>query len=152
MKTPASIKGHPLHPMLIPLPLGLWIFSWIADLIWLSGWGSQLWQEIAFYTLGGGLVGAFLAAIPGLMDYLSLTDSHVKKIGTRHLTVNLIIIMICVINVWMRADGISYEGAFALSTLNIMLLGLSGWLGGELVYKHGVAVDTPPVLRTTGKR
>ena len=138
--------------MLIPLPLGLWIFSWIADLIWLSGWESQLWQEIAFYTLAGGLVGAVLAAIPGLVDFLSLTDPHVKRIGTWHLTINLIIIVLYVVNVWMRAAGVADEGAFALSTISIILLGISGWLGGELVYKHGVAVDTQHVLKTTSKR
>ena len=41
MRTPASIKGHPLHVMVIPLPLGLWIFSWVADLIYISGWGER---------------------------------------------------------------------------------------------------------------
>jgi len=137
--------------MLIPLPLGLWIFSWIADVVWLLGWGSQVWQDVALFTLGGGLVGAVLAAVPGLIDFLSLTNPHMKNIGTWHLTTNLIIVLVYAINLWMRLADVSYGGGFALSTLGILLLGLSGWLGGELVYKHGVAVDTQHVLKTTGK-
>lgn len=150
MMTPASIKGHPLHVMLIPLPLGLWIFSWVADLIYVSGWGEQ-WRAVAFYTIGGGVVGALLAAIPGYFDYRSLTDSHPKKIATWHMTLNLTIVALFGLNLWMRAVDISWEGAFVLSTLGVLLLGISGWLGGELVYKHGVGVDTGHVRRTTEK-
>lgn len=37
MSSPASIMGHSLHPMLIPFPIGLWIFSLVADIICLGG-------------------------------------------------------------------------------------------------------------------
>ena len=152
MRTPASVKGHPLHVMLIPLPLGLWIFSWVADLIYISGWGGEAWRLVAFYTLSGGVVGALLAAIPGYLDFRSLTDPHLKKIGIWHMTLNLTIVALYVVNVWIRAADLSWEGGFVLSTLGVILLGISGWLGGELVYKHGVGVDTGHVLRTTEKR
>jgi uncharacterized membrane protein len=152
MMTPASIKGHPLHVMLIPLPLGLWIFSWVADVIYVSGWGEDVWREVALYTLGGGVVGALLAAIPGYLDFRSLTDPHPKKIGTWHMTLNLTIVLLFMVNFWMRAADLSWNGGFVLSTLGVLLLGISGWLGGELVYKHGVGVDTGHVLRTTNQR
>ena len=32
MTTPASIKGHPLHTILVALPVGLWVFALVADL------------------------------------------------------------------------------------------------------------------------
>ncbi len=151
MITPASIKGHPLHVMLIPLPLGLWIFSWVADLVYASGGGEQ-WRTVAFYTLGGGVVGALLAAIPGYLDFRSLNAPHTKKIATWHMTLNLTIVALFVVNLWMRAADMSWEGGFVLSTLGVLLLGISGWLGGELVYKHGVGVDTRHVLLTPEKR
>ena len=34
MRTPASINGHPVHPMLVTIPIGLWIFSLAADVIY----------------------------------------------------------------------------------------------------------------------
>jgi uncharacterized membrane protein len=56
MSSPASIAGHPIHPMLVPLPIGLWVFSFVADLVALSNGGGGWWPEIAFYTMLGGLV------------------------------------------------------------------------------------------------
>jgi len=66
MSSTASFKGHPLHPILIPLPIGLWIFSIVSDLIFKLGFGGPVWNEVAFYTLGGGIVGALIAALPGI--------------------------------------------------------------------------------------
>ena len=65
MSTPASVARHPLHPILIPLPIGLWVFSLVADLVFLAGWGGATWKAVAWYTMGGGIVGAVLAAVPG---------------------------------------------------------------------------------------
>jgi len=61
----ARIGGHPIHPMIIPFPIGLWVFSLVADVIYL--WrGNPVWKEyIAFYTLLAGLIGAAAAAVPG---------------------------------------------------------------------------------------
>ena len=41
MSSPASFKGHPLHPILVALPIGLWIFSLVSDVIFKMGWGVQ---------------------------------------------------------------------------------------------------------------
>lgn len=51
MANHATIGGHPVHPMIIPFPIGLWVFSLIADVIYL--WrGNPVWRDyIAFYTL-----------------------------------------------------------------------------------------------------
>jgi uncharacterized membrane protein len=55
MSTPASIARHPLHPILVAVPIGLWVFSVAADLIFQFGWGRTVWKDVAFYTLGGGI-------------------------------------------------------------------------------------------------
>jgi uncharacterized membrane protein len=65
MKTPASIAGHPIHPMLVALPIGLWIFSLVCDLVFAFGGASENWRLVAVYTLAGGIIGALLAAVPG---------------------------------------------------------------------------------------
>jgi uncharacterized membrane protein len=58
MRTPASIVKHPIHPMLIVFPIGLWIFSLICDLIRLAGASPDVWATVAFYSMVGGLIGA----------------------------------------------------------------------------------------------
>ena len=61
MRTPDSIAGH---PMLITLPIGLWLFSFACDRIYQFGGEDAVWKTVALYTMAGGVAGALLAAIP----------------------------------------------------------------------------------------
>jgi uncharacterized membrane protein len=149
MASPASIGGHPVHPMIIPFPIGLWVFSLVADLIYL--WrGNPVWiNYIAFYTLLGGIIGAAVAAVPGLIDWLSLKDREVVKIANWHARLNVIALLIFAASFYLRTAGgsemvgRSYTIPIALSVLGVIMISISGYLGGELVFKHGVAVDRP---------
>jgi uncharacterized membrane protein len=151
MGSPASIAKHPLHPMLVPFPIALWIFSFIGDAVYLFGWGDEVWPRIALYAMVGGTVGALAAAVPGYLDWRSITDPQTKRIGLAHMLLNLIIVGLYVVNVLLRATGAtSLLLPILLSAAAILLLGVSGWLGGELVYVHGVSVE-PQAPRPGGK-
>jgi len=147
MASPASIRRHPMHPMLIPFPLALWFFSFIADLLYL--WrGNPIWRDwLAFYTLLGGIIGAVVAAVPGLIDWLALTDRAVVKIANWHARLNVIALIVFALSFYLRTkSGASWvRGSYTLpvllSVLGIILITISGWLGGEMVFKHGVAVE-----------
>jgi uncharacterized membrane protein len=150
MASPASIGGHPVHPMLIPFPIGLWAFSLVADIIYL--WrGNQVWRNyIAFYTLLGGIIGAVAAAVPGLIDWLSIKDRNVVKIANWHARLNVIALLIFAASFYLRTTRGSalvseaYTLPIALSVLGVILISISGYLGGEMVFRHGVAVDQQP--------
>ena len=149
MASPASIGGHPIHPILIPFPIGLWIFSVVADVIYL--WrGNPVWRDyIAFYALLAGIIGAAAAAVFGIIDWLSIRDRPTKRIADWHARLNVIAVVVYIASFYLRTTSgstllsASYSVAFALSLLGVVLIGISGWLGGELVFKHGVAVNTP---------
>ena len=79
MRTPASIAGHPIHPMLIVFPVGLLIFSLICDVISTRSADPSPWALVAFYTMVGGLIGALVAAVPGLIDLLSLATKQSRR-------------------------------------------------------------------------
>ena len=141
MKPPASIGKHPIHPMLIVFPIGLWIFSLISDLIFILR-QNVLWNDIAFYTMLGGLVGALLAAIPGFIDMFSSEDPTTGKIAWNHMILNITVVAVFGINLYLRM--VLQPGVFLpilLSVIGVSLLGFSGWLGGELAYVHGVGVQ-----------
>ena len=72
MRTKANIAKHPIHPMLVAIPIGLWIFSLACDVIRVMGATSPNWQIAAYYTLVGGILGALIAAVPGFIDMLFL--------------------------------------------------------------------------------
>jgi uncharacterized membrane protein len=148
MKTPASIGSHPIHPMLIPFPFALWFFSLVADAIYFVS-GATVWETVAFYTLAGGIVGAVMAAVPGIIDYFSIKDEKVSKIAGWHARLNVLALLVFGASFYLRTgDGMRMiDGSLTipvlLSVFGVILISISGWLGGEMVYKHRVAVEEP---------
>ena len=142
MGSRASFAKHPIHPMLVPFPIALWIFSLLCDVIYGLGWGGPIWNDMAFYTMAGGILGGLATAVPGLVDFLSMSDQQTRKIARTHMILNLVIVGLFIVNLWLRT--VLVPGArlpLILSVTGVILLGLSGWLGGELVYIHGVGVE-----------
>ena len=142
MQTPASIARHPIHPMLVPIPIGLWIFSFVCDLFHAGGASAEAWTTVAFYTMAGGINGALLAALPGLIDLLSLPEGP-RATAIKHMALNLTIVALYIINFAMRWKEPANPGGLVwLSLISLVLLVISGWLGGKMVYEYGVAVAT----------
>jgi uncharacterized membrane protein len=141
MGSPASIKKHPVHPMLVGFPIGLWVFALVCDVVHAAG-GTSVWQTVAIYCIAAGIAGALVAAVPGLIDYFSINEAAMKRIANLHLTVNLVAVVIFAINLWLRfrlpAD--SYL-PLAMSIVGVLALGIGGWLGGEMVFVKGMAVE-----------
>ena len=150
MASRASIGGHPIHPMLIPFPIALLLFSLIADLIYL--WqGNPIWESyVAFYTLLGGLIGGAAAAIPGLIDWATLTDRDAVRVANWHARINIITLVIFSASFYLRtSSGAAWIPSIPMLPIFLSIAGaiglaIAGWLGGELVFKHGVAVFSNP--------
>lgn len=152
MASHASIGGHPIHPILVAFPIGLWVFSLVSDIVYFMGWGGAIWNDVAFYSMAGGIVGALLAAAPGLIDLVSISDPKVKSIGIWHMVINLVVVALFALNLWLRVGGATDARILiGLSLLGVFLVGVSGWLGGEMVFKHGVGVEPQSDARPGGK-
>jgi uncharacterized membrane protein len=150
MRTPAQIAGHPIHPMLVTLPIGMWVFSLVADIIAMRSASAETWHAAALYTMIGGIIGALLAALPGLIDLLSLRDAAIKSTAIKHMGINLTVVALYVINAWTRVNGsVSPNVSLLLSLLAIAMLLVSGWLGGKMVYEAGVAVSATDTAAST---
>jgi uncharacterized membrane protein len=150
MSTPASIAKHPIHPILVSLPIGLWVFSVVADLVFYVGWGGAIWKDVAWYTLGGGIVGALLAAVPGFIDFLTITDARARQAGIVHLVSNIIALVFFGVSFWLRWIAIVSVVPTALSIVGLAALGVAGWFGGELVFVHSMGVTPPEDNRAKG--
>ena len=141
MASPASIKKHPLHPMLVGLPIGLWVFAMFCDMVRAAG-GDAAWRTVAMYCVAGGIVGAFLAAVPGLIDYFSIEEAEMKRIANLHLAINLGAVVVFAVNLWLRFRLPAESNLpLGLSIVGVLAIGLGGWLGGEMVYVKGMAVE-----------
>ncbi len=132
MRTPASIFNHPIYPMLIVFPIGLWIFSLACDLIRLAG---AVHRRV--FSMIGGLIDALCAAVSGFVDLLFYKGGAppVKKFALTHMAINLTAVVLYAINIGLRATGPtnlgrSLSAPLVLSIIGVALLLVSGWLGG----------------------
>ena len=138
MTTRVTIANHPVHAMLVTLPIGLWVFSLVSDIVYVST-GDGRWETTAYFTLGGGIVGALLAAVPGLLDFVGLHEPRERRVGVMHMILNLAIAALQAINFWLRTQESTRPSiAVSLSIIAVAALFVSGWLGGQLVHVLGV--------------
>ena|SRR6266404_2115802 len=157
MKTRASFAGEPVHPMFVHYPIALWTTSVVTDVIFYFHRNTSL-VLISKFLIAAGIVGAILAAVPGLIDWLTITDPAAKKTGTLHLILNVSALLLFGVSLYLRmkhygaaAAGYHLQVPFAVSVAGLVDMMIAASLGGKLVYKYRMGVDesagspTPPL-------
>lgn len=148
MESHFKLLGHPVHPILVNLPIGSYIGSLIFDLVYL--WrGDPLWYEMAFWLMGIGIIGHVSAAGSGLVDFFALSKDRTAAAyptARLHLIIGAVLLAVYLVNFYLRwSTGLpphsSSRWPILLSLIGNGILGVQGWLGGELVYRHGVGVE-----------
>lgn len=133
--------------MLVVFPIGLWVFSFVSDLIYYFGSGAAVWNDVAYRAMAGGIIGALLAAIPGFVDFLTL-EGRRRTTAAVHMSINLALVVLFAINFYVRTLGVPVDSyPTILSLIGIAGLAVSGWLGGQLVYVYSTAVECETELR-----
>jgi nitrite reductase/ring-hydroxylating ferredoxin subunit/uncharacterized membrane protein len=144
MRSKAQLKSHPIHPMLVSLPIGLWIGGFVFDLLAFAGVEPRL-ASAGFYCAIAGCVGAVLAAVPGVIDLFGAVPprSSARSRGYIHGGLNTLALLVFIAVAWHR--GSAYEApdhiSLLLSASGGVMIGISGWLGGTLVYRNQIGVD-----------
>ena len=139
LRSTAAVRGHPIHQLLVPLPIGLFVAALVSDIVFVAD-GSSEWAVASRWLLAGGIVGALLAALAGLADFAGNSRIRAIRDAWLHLFANLSIVLIEGINLILRLPDarIADSLGIVLSALAVLLLLFSGWKGGELVYRYGV--------------
>jgi uncharacterized membrane protein len=142
VESKAKIMGHPIHPILVPFPLGLLTTSFVFDVVHLLT-GNGKWSEISFWMIAAGVIGGLAAAVFGLIDWLAIpSGTRAKVVGLWHGTTNVVMVTLFIVSWVLRADAPGAPGTIAvlLSFVAVGLASLGGFLGGELVVRLGVGV------------
>ena len=143
MKSKATLAGHPIHPMLIPFPLALWATSFVVDILFYFLRHPTL-LVVAKFMIAAGCLAAIAAAIFGIIDWLSIKNGDVKKVANWHARLNIAALVVFAISLLLRMGryselvGRKLTIPFLLSLVGVILIAISGWLGGELVFRYGV--------------
>src|SRR5215210_4940367 len=148
MESKAKALGHPIHQMLIPFPFGLLATAVSFDVIYLI-WDSPAVATVSYWRIAAGVVGGFLAAPFGLIDWFAIPQgTRAKSVGLVHGLGNVVVLLLFIGSWWLRrgvdtSPGVYAPGttAFILSFAGFALAVLTGWLGGELVDRLAVGVD-----------
>ena len=143
MRARATSLGHPIHPMLIVFPLGLFPVAVIFDLIyWFTK--NPTWAQVSYWVIAAGIIGALLAAVFGLIDWLKIPDgTRAKTVGLVHGITNVIVAGLFIVSWLVRRPNPTAPDMLdiALGVIAVLLALFSGWLGGELVYRLNMGVD-----------
>jgi uncharacterized membrane protein len=144
MESKIKLFGHPVHPMLIVYPVGLFSIAVLFDILFLV-FGNAALPTVSFYVIGAGVVGGLLAAVFGFIDWLALpNNSRAKRIGGWHGLGNFVIVVLFAVSWLVRrgdANLVPNGTALLLSFVGLGMALITAWIGGELVYRLGVGVD-----------
>ena len=144
MESRAKVLGHPLHQMLIVIPLGAFILAVVFDGVYYFGDRTPRWADISYWLVVSGLIGGLVAAVPGAIDWSAIpSGTRAKAIGTWHGLGNLLVVGLYGASWYFRRPDPANppDLALYLSLAGLAVGGLTAWLGGELVDRLGVGVD-----------
>jgi nitrite reductase/ring-hydroxylating ferredoxin subunit/uncharacterized membrane protein len=143
VRSKASFRSHPIHPALIPFPFAFLVGSFVFDLLgWLAG--APMLSRTAAHLAIAGLATAFLAAVPGLIDYVYTVPprSSGKQRALRHAVANVTALVLFAAAWWLRGfDAPASVISLAIQVLAVAALAYAGWQGGVLVTRNMISVD-----------
>lgn len=137
-----SIAGHPLHPMIVPLPIASLLGVFGADLMYIAT-QDIFWSRFGFTLIIVGLATGAVAAALGLLEAASLQRARSSGMVWAHAVANVLALITSLGNFKIRweADSFWVPNAVYLSGAVVALLFIAGWLGGSMSYKHGIGVS-----------
>jgi len=139
----AAIAGHPIHPMLIPFPIAFLTAAAATDVA-AGATGDPFWNRSSRWLIGAGIATGLVAGAVGAIDYLTIRRAREKSVGKLHAYGNPLALGLAALNLALRSKRRAGEppgaGEIALSLATAATLGVTGWAGAELSYRHMVGV------------
>jgi nitrite reductase/ring-hydroxylating ferredoxin subunit/uncharacterized membrane protein len=140
MRSTASIKGHPIHPMLVTFPFAFLTGGWAFGMAGAIGKKKDL-SVVARYLVPTGVAAGLLAAVPGIIDYLHSVppESSAKERATKHAMINSTALALFSAG-WAIGKRFRRSALF-LQSLGVGAISVGGWMGGTLAYRNQIGVD-----------
>jgi uncharacterized membrane protein len=138
------VLGHPVHPMLVMFPVALFITGLVFDIVHAIS-NNEVYGQVGFWTITAGLMGGVLAAATGLADWMGIpTGTRARAVGVRHAVLNVAVMVLFIVSWLGRVGSADHAPGWWvwLEVIGVVVAGASAWLGGELVNRHGIGVDS----------
>jgi uncharacterized membrane protein len=144
-RSTATIAGHPIHPMLVTVPIGLLVGAFLTDIAYVV-WGWAPFAYFSTWLIATGIVTALLAAVFGFIDFFGDRRIRQMRKAWYHMVGNLAAVLLSAVNLIVHnRDGAAavIPLGITLSAIVVLLLLFNGWMGGELVFRGRVGVHPP---------
>jgi uncharacterized membrane protein len=138
----AAIAGHPLHPAVVPLPIGALALAAVSDIAYARS-GDTSWARTSRFLIGAGVASGAVAAALGATDFLGRPAIRRRPEAWFHAGGNVMAMGLSIANLALRARDARHAvvpAGLALSVATGTMLLVTGWLGGELSYRHRIGV------------
>jgi uncharacterized membrane protein len=148
-----GLPGHPIHPPLTDATIGSYTVAFVASIASVVGVAHITAAHAWWIALVIGLISTALTALTGFADWLTLTwGSELWWTATWHmgsmLTATVFFLIAALVGHSGYTHGAVDAGPFVLTLVGFGFLTVGGWLGGAVVYVHGMRVlslvDEPP--------
>ncbi len=136
------VLKHPLHPLIVTFPIAFLTSVLLTDTVY---WFTKnvFWADASFWLLVGGLASGLVAAATGMSDFLRIGRVREHSAGWAHMVGNISALTLTGINLWLRTGkhaAAVLPFGIVISLFVATLLGVTGWYGAELIYRHKVSV------------
>ena len=136
----AAVFSHPLHPMVVVFPIAFIISALASDLAfwWLD---DPFWAEVSTWLLAAGLFTGTVAALLGLVDFVSMPEVRRHVSAWSHMLGGVMSLALAAANLrlrWEDPAAMVLPWGLALSGVNAAMVGVTGWLGGTLTFRHAI--------------
>jgi uncharacterized membrane protein len=141
-RSTAQIAQHPLHPMLVPVPIVCFIGALLTDIMYYLT-AEMMWADFSAWLLVVGVIIGVLAAIAGLVDLLSSRAIRSLAPAWPHALGNVVVLVLAFFNALIHTRDAwtsVVPTGLILSIITVLILPVTGWLGWAMVYRHGVGV------------
>ncbi|WDZ82541.1 DUF2231 domain-containing protein [Micromonospora cathayae] len=152
MQSRLRVHGHPIQPMLVTFPFGLFVCATLFDLFDLAG-GPAFLGEVGYWTAVAGLVAAALAGMAGMVDLWDVPAGATRRTAISFNLANVLTAALFVVTCLVRADAPGRGASGALIATELIALAVGGfgvWLGTHLVRRFDRSPVEPGSLDALG--
>lgn len=137
-----AILGHPIHPILVVFPVAFLVGAMGSDVGYFLT-HDFFWARASTWLIGLGVVSGLAAGAVGMFDFFNVKRVRERSAGWYHMYGNIIALVLSGISWFMRLDepaDFIIPWGLIVSVIVATLLGITGWFGGELSFRHKIGV------------
>jgi uncharacterized membrane protein len=138
-----GMPGHPLHPPLTDAVIGMYVFALIAALLSIGGFDEEMTAEASGLAIEIAIFVSIPTAITGIVDWWRLPKgTAIRRTATFHMIAMFVAtaVFFVVGEAGSFGDGEIDGMTLVLVVVGFVILTLGGWLGGSIVFEHGMRV------------